>query len=104
MIVMFQNIAVVANVTNFSLLSTFAIINAAVIVLRYREPRAERPFKVPGSVAGVPVIPLLGVFSSLFMIPFVGRTAILAGSAFAIVGLVLYHIRQWRGAPPQRDS
>jgi APA family basic amino acid/polyamine antiporter len=59
MIVTLRNITIVANVTNFSLLSTFVIINAAVVVLRYREPNVDRPFKVPGRLGRLPLIPVL---------------------------------------------
>ena len=37
-IVALKNIAVVANLTNFTLLAAFAVINTALVVLRYREP------------------------------------------------------------------
>lgn len=90
MIVTLQNITVVASLTNFSLLTTFVIINGAVVVLRYREPHVDRPFKIPGSIGKLPVIPLLGVFSSLVMLPFVGRAAIIIGTSLAAVGLLLY--------------
>lgn len=95
MIVTLRNIAVVANLTNFSLLATFVIINGAVVVLRYREPDAHRPFRIPGSVGKLPVIPFLGVLSSVAMLPFVGWTAILVGTALATVGLFLYLARRW---------
>ena len=104
MIVTLRNITIVANVTNFSLLSTFVIINAAVVVLRYREPDADRPFKTPGSLGRLPVIPVLGVLSSLFMLLYVGWTATLVGAAFAMVGLMLYQIRRWLHATPPGDD
>jgi len=102
MIVTLQNIAVVANLTNFSLLATFAIINAAVVVLRFREPDTPRPFRIPGSLGKLPVIPLLGILSSLIMVLFVGWTAILMGTALATVGLMLYLIQCRLGK--QRDT
>ncbi len=97
MILALRNIAIVANVTNFSLLATFAIINAAVVVLRYREPDVDRPFRVPGRVGRLPVIPVLGVLSSLFMLLFVGWTATLVGSGLGILGLLLYQVSRRLG-------
>ena len=104
MIVTLRNIAIVANVTNFSLLSTFVIINAAVVVLRYREPNAHRPFRVPGSFGRLPVIPVLGILSSLFLLLFVGWRAALVGIALGVVGLMLYQIPRWLGAAPLRGD
>jgi APA family basic amino acid/polyamine antiporter len=93
MIVSLRNIAVVANLSNFSLLATFVIINASVIVLRYREPEAERPFRIPGSVGRLPVIPVLGVASSFVALLFVGWKVIVVGTALAAFGLVIYWCR-----------
>jgi APA family basic amino acid/polyamine antiporter len=92
MIVTLRNIAVVASVTNFSLLATFLIINLAVVVLRYREPEAHRPFRIAGRLGKFPVIPLLGALASLVMLFFIGWTAILVGTVLGAVGLVLYRL------------
>jgi len=105
MILSLRDIAVVANVTNFSLLFTFVIINAAVVVLRYREPDSHRPFKIPGSLGRLPVIPVFGILSSLLMLLFVGWTAALLGTALAIVGLILYMLPRWfRTGHPSDDN
>jgi APA family basic amino acid/polyamine antiporter len=105
MIVTLRNITIVASVTNFSLLFTFVIINAAVVVLRYREPNADRPFKVPISLGRLPVIPVLGVLVSLFMLLFVGWTATLVGTALTVIGFILYQIPRWfRVTPPSDDK
>ena len=41
------DIVIVANITVFAIVITFAAVNLAVIVLRYTEPTLERKFKVP---------------------------------------------------------
>ncbi len=92
-IVALRKLAAVANLTNFTLLATFAIINGAVIVLRCREPETHRPFKIPGRIGRIPIVPLLGLLSSLAMLPFVGWTAILTGTGLTIVGLLVYKVR-----------
>lgn len=92
MIVTLENIQAVASLTNFSLLATFVIINAAVVVLRYREPSARRPFQVPGRLGRLPLIPCLGALSSLVMMLFVGWNAVLLGVALAAAGLALFWI------------
>ncbi len=96
MIVSLRNIAVVAGVTNFALLTTFAIINFAVIMLRYREPDAPRPFRIPGSLGKFPLAPFFGVLSSIGMLAFVGWTAIVLGAFLTLAGLMLYGLTRWR--------
>jgi APA family basic amino acid/polyamine antiporter len=89
-IVGLQRIAIVANVTNFALLAAFLIINASVVALRYREPNTHRPFKVPLSIGRLPLVPVFGVISSLFLLSYVGVNAILIGLGVALTGLIMY--------------
>ena len=51
------------HLTNIGTLLAFVIVCAAVIVMRYTHPDAERPFRCPF----VPVVPALGVFSCLML-------------------------------------
>lgn len=92
-IITLKNISVVANLTNFTLLTAFIIINLAVVVLRYREPDTPRPFQVPGRVGRLPLIPIFGILSSLFMLSYVGMTSIVFGLGLAVAGCVLYFLR-----------
>ena len=57
MIAALKNISIVANLTNFTLLAAFVMINLAVIVLRYREAETPRPFRVWGNLGKFPIIP-----------------------------------------------
>ena len=95
LIVTLKKLTVVANLTNFSLLATFAIINAAVIVLRFREPETHRPFQVPVRLGRLPVIPCLGAISSLAMLLFVGWMALIVGTALLLAGFGAYLMRRW---------
>ena len=98
MIVALKNIAVVANLTNFTLLAAFSIINVAVVILRYREPQTERPFRIPGNIGKFPLIPLVGMITSLIMLSYVGLTPILIGLGVAAVGIVVYMLPYHRSA------
>ncbi|MDN7024191.1 amino acid permease [Methanoculleus sp. FWC-SCC1] len=82
-------ITFVANVTNFTLFLTFIVINAAVILLRLRAPDEPRPFCVPGSVGRVPVLPLLGVVTSLALLGQLDPTVLLVGCVLAVLGIAL---------------
>lgn len=56
----------VASLSSLGVTLVFASVNAAVIVLRYREPDLKRPFKVP-SIGRFPVTAGLGIASSLLL-------------------------------------
>ncbi len=60
-------IAALAGVSSFAALLGFAAVNLALIVLRRREPTRERPFRVPLSVGGIPVLPALGIAITLLL-------------------------------------
>jgi APA family basic amino acid/polyamine antiporter len=62
------NIRDVALVANFTLFATFIVINAAVIVLRFRMPDERRPFTVPLSISRVPVVPVLGIATCILFL------------------------------------
>ena len=49
---------------NIGVLSAFIVICAAIIVLRRRQPALQRPFRTPW----VPLIPLVGIGFSLWLI------------------------------------
>ncbi|MDV2482658.1 amino acid permease [Methanoculleus sp. Wushi-C6] len=76
----------VANVTNFTLFVTFVVINASVILLRYRAPDLVRPFRIPGAVGTLPLVPVLGVVSSLFLLAQLDALVLLVGGVLVVVG------------------
>jgi basic amino acid/polyamine antiporter, APA family len=51
-------LALIAAVTDFAVYVVFLAVNGTVVALRRRRPDLPRPFAVPGSVGGVPVIPV----------------------------------------------
>jgi basic amino acid/polyamine antiporter, APA family len=65
------DIKIVANITNFFLFLTFIGVNLSLIVLRYKSPKLKRAFSVPGSIGKIPIIPSLGILTSLGMIIFI---------------------------------
>jgi APA family basic amino acid/polyamine antiporter len=83
------DIAFVASANDFILFSTFVVINGGLIALRRREPDRPRPFRVPLSIGWLPVPPVLGIFTCIFLIVHLEPAAILLGSALAVVGGVL---------------
>jgi APA family basic amino acid/polyamine antiporter len=54
---------VLAELVNIGTLLAFAIVCAAVLIMRYLHPEAERPFRAPF----VPLVPILGILSCLLL-------------------------------------
>lgn len=89
------NIAFVANVANFTLFVTFFVINASMIVLRYREPDVKRPFRVPFTIGRFPLLAFLGILFSIFMLLQLEAKVILVGTALVVVGGLLSFVK-WK--------
>lgn len=60
-------LSLLAEAANALVYVMFLVVNVVVIVLRIQRPEAPRPFKIAGSVKSVPVIPILGIASTLTM-------------------------------------
>lgn len=61
-------IEVVALLANFSIFLTFLAVNFFVIRLRKTQPDLVRPFRIPGAVGGIPVIPVVAIALTLVLI------------------------------------
>jgi len=83
------DIAFVASANDFVLFATFVVINASLIYLRKKDPDRPRTFRVPLSLGWVPVLPVFGIISCIFLIVHLEEAAILLGSILAVVGGLL---------------
>jgi APA family basic amino acid/polyamine antiporter len=86
------DIVIVANITVFAIVITFAAVNLAVIVLRYTEPDIERKFKVPINIGKFPILPLFGVGISVYMAFQFEIEVVLVGIAIIGIGAIFYKI------------
>lgn len=77
-----------ANVTNFTIFVTFIVINATLILLRYREPGLKRPFRVPVTIGRLPLMPLLGLGFCIFMLAQLGSDVLVTGVILTVLGLL----------------
>jgi APA family basic amino acid/polyamine antiporter len=59
----FLPLRLLAELTNIGTLLAFVIVCAAVLIMRYTHPEAERPFRAPF----VPLVPILGILSCLIL-------------------------------------
>lgn len=83
------DIAFVANIANFTLFVTFFVINAAVILLRYKEPQMKRPFRVPVSIGKFTILPLFGILFCIFMLTQLEWMVLLIGAVLVVLGWLL---------------
>jgi APA family basic amino acid/polyamine antiporter len=82
----FLPIGEAAELTNIGILLAFVVVCIAVIVLRYRRPELPRTFRTPG----MPVVPLIGVGFSLWLISFLQPDTWLRFAAWFLLGLVIW--------------
>jgi APA family basic amino acid/polyamine antiporter len=86
------DIVLVANISVFAIVITFAMVNLALIVLRYTEPTIERPFRVPFNIKKFPILPLFGLALSVYM-GFQFELPVLAvGGAIIVTGALFYFV------------
>jgi len=83
-------IEVVASLTDFALFTTFALVNLSLLWLRYKQPKAKRPFKTWAPLAA------LGAISSFAMLIYLEKFVILGGVLMIISGFFLYELIQKR--------
>jgi basic amino acid/polyamine antiporter, APA family len=85
----FQDIGIVANIANFMIFIVFFMVNLSVIKLRYTEPERKRPFRVPFHIGTLPVLPLLGILSILFLFTQLNREAVFYGALLAGISIII---------------
>ncbi len=82
----FLPIGEAAELTNIGILLAFVVVCIAVVVLRYRRPDLPRTFRCPG----MPVVPLVGVGFSIWLISFLDPLTWLRFAVWFLLGLVIY--------------
>jgi APA family basic amino acid/polyamine antiporter len=75
-----------AQLTNIGILFAFVLVCVAVVVLRYRRPDLPRAFRCPG----MPVVPVLGVVFSVWLMTFLNGTTWLRLGIWMVIGLAIY--------------
>ncbi|MFO8077368.1 MAG: amino acid permease [Thermoplasmatota archaeon] len=84
------NVKTIANLTNFTIFAVFIMVNAVVIYVRYKKPVATG-FKSPVSIGKLPVFPVLGLVSALFMMVNVEWSVLLMGIGLIVLGFLFQY-------------
>lgn len=84
------DISFVARLTNFGSFLIFSVVQACLIYLRYKEPSAERKYKVPLSIGKFPVLAGFGLVLSLSMMLQFEASVVLISAAVFLSGSVVY--------------
>src|SRR5580700_5013204 len=79
-------IGILDEMTSIGTLLAFVIVCAGVWVLRVRRPELHRPFKTPL----VPLVPILGIVSSLILMLFLPLNTWIRLVVWLIIGMVIY--------------
>lgn len=82
------DLALIASVTDFAVYAVFLSVNVSLIILRRTRPGIERPFRVPGAIRGWPIIPFLGLATTLLMLTQLKPEALAIGLAISVVGMI----------------
>lgn len=85
-------VKIVASVSSFGVLLVFSAVQIAMIVLRFRDPDAKRPFRVPGSIGRLPVPPAIGVMLTLALATQLQPVVYAIGGGAVALGLVVYFL------------
>lgn len=64
------NIETIAQIATVFIFVTFMIVNLSVIVLRFKAPDRERPYRIPWNIGKIPVFSLLGIALTLFLLTY----------------------------------
>jgi APA family basic amino acid/polyamine antiporter len=103
------NISAVANIAVFGIFLVYALVNLALIWLRYKQPELQRPFKVPVRIGKFPIIAGLGFITSIAMLTQFDSVTMVSGAvavalAFAGYMAMARYYKMRRSVPGQDDS
>lgn len=97
-------IGLIGSVASLLALVTFALVNAALIQLRRRQPDVERPFRVPLTVGRLPILTVLGLIVVVVLLTqFTFRAYAVALGAF-VIAIVGYALMRPHSRPTEGTS
>lgn len=82
----FAPLEMVGHMTSIGTLLAFVIVCSGVLILRYKEPHLQRPFKTPW----VPFVPVMGILTCLLMMVSLGIATWVRLIVWLAIGLIFY--------------
>lgn len=89
-------VGVIAKITSFGSLVTFALVNVALLHLRRVAPHLERPFKIPVSVRWISLTAILGVVSCVALLTQFDLFSGILGLILPFSGLIVHLLMRRR--------
>jgi APA family basic amino acid/polyamine antiporter len=84
----FFPIETLAHLVNVGTLFAFVVVCMGVLVMRYKHPEIERPFKTPG----MPYVPVLGIMGCLYLIAQLPWETLVRFAVWMVLGMVVYFL------------
>jgi amino acid transporter len=89
------SLKILAELSSFAALVAFFAVNLVLIVLRYRLPGHERPFRVPLAVGRLPILPVLAITSIIMLLTHFEWQIYAAGGIAIAASALVFCVRQW---------
>lgn len=87
---LFGGLGTLALLTNMGIFIVYFFVNASLIALRYKMPRAKRSFRSPINIGKFPVLAFLGITTSLLMLLHFDAAVIYYQIAAILAGFAVY--------------
>lgn len=82
-------VEILASISSFSTMVAFLSVHIALIGLRLSAPNISRPFRIPLSIRGLPLLPILGLITTLFLLLQFEKTVYMIGGGYLTLLLIL---------------
>ncbi|MEX2159228.1 MAG: APC family permease [Dehalococcoidia bacterium] len=93
------DLELVAGATNFAVFIGFGAVAVSLIVLRFRAPELERPFRAPLNIGRMPLLPVVALGAIAFMMANLDIDALIVGGGLFLLGVVAMEaLELWRPA------
>lgn len=81
-------LSLLASATDALVFLMFIVTNIVLVVLRVRRPEVERPFRVRGNIAGLPMMPLAGILVTVVLMVRLKVDALALAGGLVLLGYV----------------
>jgi amino acid transporter len=96
------SVKILAEISSFAALVAFLTVNLALITLRYTHPHHPRPFRVPGAIGRMPVLPLAAIASIVLLLIHFEWQIYVAGGVALVLSTLAFFVRWWVRANRRR--